>query len=196
VHSTLGIQRHAGKDITGSLNGTAIGIDLVNGTKLFGNAFKISILLPALLEVIRIGTLRPVDMAVLLGHVQWLNLLNRPLFSVLRFTYAFARDPDQLRPKAVPCNVQTELAAILGLALFWSFDLTKPWHDEILASDASPSYGFGVSRLAAPPGVSKRLGRLAERRGDYVALLSDGGVDGDRKSRVGTPHVLPLRLCY
>jgi hypothetical protein len=190
---SVGIERHAGKDITGSLNETAIGIDLVNGLYFMGSALKVRLLLPAITEVLQRGILHPVDMAVLLGHVQWLNLLNRPLFSVLRSTYAFARGPEQYKLKHIPGKEQAELAAAVGLALFWCFGLAKPWHAEVLASDASPSFGFGLSRLTATTDFARRLGRLAEKRGDYVALLPDCTTEAQSKSRIGSPHVLHVR---
>jgi hypothetical protein len=76
------------------------------------------------------------------------------------------------------------------LAILWSFDLTKQWHNEILATDASPRYGFGASRLRCSRGLARYVGRLSERRGDYVTLFPTPGEIGSTKDRVGAPHVL------
>ena len=78
--SSHGIVRHEGKDITGSLNGTAVGVDLVDGLYLLANCQKLIALLPALFGAISAKSMTPLEMSTLLGGVQWLHLLNRPLF--------------------------------------------------------------------------------------------------------------------
>jgi hypothetical protein len=98
----VGIQRHTAKDVTGVLDGSAVGIDLVKGLKLFGSAARIRLLLPALLGVLERKLLKPAHLRILLGIVQWLNLLARPLFSVLSACYTFAGLPDQQRDQELP----------------------------------------------------------------------------------------------
>ena len=73
----VGIERHPGKDVTGELNATAIGIDIVNGLMIWACAPKLRLLLAALHFAISIDVMTPLQMAALLGHVQWFNLLNR-----------------------------------------------------------------------------------------------------------------------
>ena len=109
-----------GKDVAGALDATASGVDLVRGLEVWGNSSKLSCLLPSLLYATCTEMLCPADVACLLGHVQWLDLLNRPLLSSLDTCYAFARRSAQTTLQLVPAGVKGELALALGLALFWS----------------------------------------------------------------------------
>ena len=54
--------------------------------------------------------------------------------------------------------------------------------------DASPSYGFGVSVLRCGREESERVGRLADKRGDYIKL--HGTPDDCFPDRLGQPHLL------
>lgn len=187
-----GVVRHAKKDVTGALSGTAVGIDLVDGVQLWGNAAKVRLLLPSLLQCIRAAALQPQCLAAILGHIQWLDLLNRPLFSILHSCYGFARStlPGVSRP--VPDSVRKELRTVCALSMLWSFDITKGWHNEIIATDASPSFGFGVSRLRCSANLARSVGRLSEKRGDYVTLSVDPDSASAIKDRIGEPHRLPV----
>ena len=141
----VGIERHAGKDIDGALSATAIGIDVVDGLALWASDFKLRLLLPGLLHVLERERLTPLQMSALLGHIQWFDLLNRCLFSLLHFCYGFARNVPQNVTTQLPHNCLVELASVVALASHWSFLMTKPWLPVLLASDVSPSYGFGVT---------------------------------------------------
>ena len=136
--------------------------------------------------------MRPLDVAAILGHVQWLGLLNRPLFACLDSSYTFARRSDQHVAQLLPTSVRQDFARVLALVLFWTFNLCKQWHPDILACDASPAFGFGVCRLRASVATARRLGRLSEKRGDYVVLARDS-LDAALPSRIGSPHALPVK---
>lgn len=62
----------------------------------------------------------------------------------------------------------------------------------ILASDASPVYGFGASVCACTQEDAAKLGGLSERRGDFVRLRRVPG-DEAAKDRLGSPHLFSLR---
>lgn len=189
---TIGVARHEGKDVTGELDGTIVGVDLVAGTHLFANASKIRMLLPALVGSLILPEIRPLDLAVILGHVPWLCLLNRSLFSVLHVSYQFARRQDQLTCQELPHAVRQELTSFIALACYWSFDLSKPWLPDILASDSSPAFGFGVCRLRSTVRTARKLGRLSKKRGEYVVLQEAADVAPSFKSRLGKQHLLPI----
>ena len=58
-----GVQKHAGKDVDCALNGTAVGVDLVNGLALFGNHGKLAVLIPAIIECLRRDMAAPLQIA-------------------------------------------------------------------------------------------------------------------------------------
>ena len=142
----------------------------MDGLALWASSSKLRLLLPALLYIISASSSAPLHIAALLGVIQWFNLLNRPLFSILEASYTFARQAPQTSLLALPGTVQREMAMVLGLAMQWMFELDKVWSPDILASDASPSFGFGVSRLRRSVHLARSLGRLSEKRGDFVSL--------------------------
>ena len=64
----------------------------------------------------------------------------------------------------------------------------------ITASDASVDFGFGVSVADCTPALARNIGRLSEKRGDYVRLRRDGGSDDEaERPRIGRPHQLGLQ---
>ena len=189
---SCGVRKHPAKDVTGVSNGCLIGIDLVNGTKFCAEHMKLAVLLPALLQVLRCPCLTPIALSKLLGTIHWLFLLNRPLLSILHKSYGFARLPNQRKHQALPLGVQRELAMAVALLPFCSFDATKTWANFIMASDATPSYGFGLSIRNVSTAFCRRLRRLSEKRGDYVTLLEDGSPDPNPGSRLGNPKLLHL----
>ena len=95
-----------------------------------------------------------------------------------------------------------------GLPPLVSCDLDLPWCPIIGASDAAPS-GYGVVTAEVGEDLARKLGRLAEKRGDYVVLdgsewaplgeaLGDDSVpytkfEASRASRQGTPFPIDLR---
>jgi len=187
------ILKHAGKDVNHSLNGTVVGVDLVDGLHLYGSQSKLATLLPALVWAIECDTMPPLHMQKLLGHIDWLDLLNRPLFSILDQSYSFARRLPERQHHDLPTAVRRELAVVVGLALEWSFALDTPWAPELVATDASQNFGFGVARRRCSRALARSIGRLSERRGDYVALLPDHAADIQHRTRIGNPHLLNLK---
>ena len=65
--------------------------------------------------------------------------------------------------------------------------------NEILATDASPEFGFGVSRANCSRECARHLCGLAEKRGDYVRLFLAPG-DPPVVDRLGIPQSLDLSL--
>jgi hypothetical protein len=84
-----------------------------------------------------------------------------------------------------------ELLLVLALAPLWEADLTRPWLDEVEATDASTSFGFGICTARCTADFARRLGRLSEKRGDYIRLNADTESIVE-KDRIGTPHRLHL----
>jgi len=134
----------------------------------------------------------PLQIATLLGHIQWLNFINRHLFAFLHHIYIFARLLPGTVSRALPADVRCELACVVALASHWGFALDKEWLQEVVATDASQDFGFGVARLRCSTEQARSLGRLAEKRGDYVSLLPTPSAP-EPKTRLGNPHLLHLR---
>ena len=64
----------------------------------------------------------------------------------------------------------------------------------ITASDASVDFGFGVAAAECTQARARAVGRLSERRGDYVRLLRGGDSEDEaERTRIGKPHQLGLR---
>ena len=121
----------------------------------------------------------------MLGVIQWNDLLSRPLFSILHCTYAFARRSRQNVVQQLPASVVKELLLVVALAPTWEADLIRPWLGELQATDASTSFGFGVSTCKCSPHFARKLGRLSEKRGDYVRLADVE--EATKKDRIGKP---------
>ena len=77
---------------------------------------------------------------------------------------------------------------------FVDADLTRPWSSIIVASDASPSFGFGVSVAPASPDDLRAFSRFAARRGAFARLERDGSYPDEEaeKPRKGRACPLPI----
>lgn len=125
-----------------------------------------------------------------LGLLQWLCLLQRPVFGVFNKVYDFVRQQPDTHKAELPVAVLRELAVALGLMPLLSVSLDRQYLGDLLACDAAPEFGFGVSACRCSPDLLKRVGRLAERRGDYVRVHKAPGAD--ERTRLGNPHRLSL----
>eukprot|EP00439_Symbiodinium_sp_Y106_P074706 s3085_g14.t1 len=105
--------------------------------------------------------------------------------------YEFARRAPQSKPQKLPATVKQELAVVFGLLPLLSVGLDKPCYEELLACDAAPEFGFGVSAAACNESTLLSVSRLAERRGDYVRLHQVPGEETEQ-TRIGTPHRLKV----
>ena len=148
---------------------------------------KLLVVLLAMLALVEGASVAPLQLAALLGVIQWFDHICRPLFATLDNVYEFA-----LRVLGHVCQslddcMRAELLLVLTLAPAWEADLRRPWLPEVLATDASTSFGFGVCTASTTVDMVRDLGRLAERRGDYVRLDRVPG-DDETKPRIGSPH--------
>ena len=159
-----GVEKHPGKDITGADAGTAIGIDLSAGRYFSPAGASLLRVLKALLWMCtQAETLHmtPLQLAALLGTMQWHALLNRPSLSCFHSVYAFARAQPASSMRTVPREVLKELLIFAFLSPLLEADVTRPWSDTIIATDASPSFGFGVAVCHAGKDLSRKCGHSA-----------------------------------
>ena len=84
--------------------------------------------------------------------IQWLDLLRRPKLSVFEEVYKVKRHPEEFTAASVPAGALIELCVSLFLGIYWQIDLRTPFLLLFSATDASSSFGFGVS--------GERVGRL------------------------------------
>lgn len=71
-------------------------------------------------------------------------------------------------------------------------DLCRPWASRIIATDASPSFGFGACHAKLDPRLVRDAASVAGRGPHHFHLKNRVGSESD-KPRAGTRHVLPLR---
>jgi hypothetical protein len=187
-----GIVRNKDKDLTAEANGTIIGIDFCCGHFLAPHGGKLALVMSAVVFAI-LHPLSPRELMTILGHIQWFFLLSRPTFAVLDACYAFARQTPADVAQQLPREVCAELLVTALLLPALESDLRRPWSPIVTASDASVNFGFGACVAACTPNRARQLGRLAERRGDYVRLDRSGDdSDEAERPRLGTPHRLGL----
>ena len=83
-----------------------------------------------------------------------------------------------------------ELLVTLLLAPLLAVSLDREPLQMLVATDAAPEYGFGMSTCSCDAKTAMEVCRLAERRGDYVRLAPARG-DPTEVARLGSPHRLP-----
>ena len=195
--SDNGVQQKPEKDVTAAEELTGMGCHLTgNPPRAEPDACSIRRAVLAIWGLQSRASATPGAVSSLLGVCQWFALLARPAFAVFRDVYAFtARRPlDVALP--VPRRTKEELALFSALAPLVRTTLARNYAPVIIASDAAPEFGFGVSIASADPGTLKELGRLAERRGDYVRLNREQDPDAEpERERLGQAHRIALRRC-
>ena len=191
-----GVVRNADKDLVAASSGTAIGIDLDEGLYLAPHAEKLALVLSGAGCLTDSLKLSPSGMSALLGHYTWFGLLDRPMLSCFAEVYAHARLDGLHTERALSPRCIAELLAFVALLPLCEADLQRPWSELLGATDASVDFGFGACVTDCTPARSRELGRLAERRGDYVRLdrlaAGEDSDDEPERSRIGKPHRLGL----
>ena len=187
-----GIQASPEKDINGSMSDTCIGIDICDGMFFAPNAAKLAKLCSAVCYLMESRSfISPLECAAVLGSCTWFALLNRPSFSTFDRIYAFTQGYSNVRVE-LPANVLGEIVAFIALAPLLEVDLTRGWLERLVATDASGSYGFGVSTTLADEKLVRRLGHAAERPGQFVRLEREDPSIDPEKPRKGTMLSIPL----
>ena len=192
----MGILKHAAKDVSLASSTTCIGIDVEAGRFLAPHLQSVLKFMAALVHMFRCGDnllVSPLQLASLLGVAQWHAQLNRPTYSIFDHVYEFARRIPGNVPVQLPAVVMQELLQFLFLLPLLEADLARPWLPQILASDASPVYGFGVSAHRCSSDFARSIGRLAAQPGSYAELDVDspGKV---KRPKVGKPHRIGVHM--
>ena len=123
---------------------------------------------------------------------QWFAILARPTFSIFDEIYAFVRDPTDT-PVHVPVVVRRELLLFAAVAPLLSASLARRFSNILVATDAAPEFGFGVSVCHTFSSLVRTLSRKAESRGDFVRLDRNRDPDPvEARPRLGAPIILPV----
>ena len=69
-------------------------------------------------DLAAVGQASPHGLEILNGHIQWQNLLNRPMYSCLDCIYDFIHSVPSQAQRALPPSVVSELMLTLCLAIF------------------------------------------------------------------------------
>ena len=188
-----GIVGHDDKAADRQRNARVLGVDLREGWRLQARGDKVLRIIEAVCDFANLQQCSPLDVSTLVGQLQWQALLNRPLFSAFDKVYEFShRQPDKVA-RALDTEVLSELLLIAALCPFWSCDLSRPWWPHIVATDASPTYGFGMCVAKCAPSLTRATAAAAADPECIVRMRREEG-DPAEVARVGKEFRLPLAL--
>ncbi|CAE7302251.1 unnamed protein product [Symbiodinium sp. CCMP2456] len=191
VFAEHGVSKNFKTDVSLSSAMTGLGCDISSFPPLVEPACrKLGGIVLSLCDLLSSRVASPKAVSSLLGVLQWFSLLQRGMFSMFDEVYKFASQPQQQERKPLPEQVLGELVEFLALAPLLPAALDRQFLDTMLACDAAPEFGFGVCAFDCGRRVTEEVGRLAERRGDYVRLLP--GPACAEVPRSGTQHRLPF----
>jgi hypothetical protein len=166
----MGLQGHAAKRTDLSLDVKTLGIELRGGVRLQARGSRLWTLLEASIDLLDTRVATPAALAIFNGHLQWHNLMNRPLYAVLHHVYGFIHQLPASVARPVGDQVLSEIVQNVGLFPFWSSDLRRPWWPCLPATDASPAYGFGFSMAKCDPDLSRAIAAAAAEPGCVIRL--------------------------
>jgi len=190
-----GVEKNANKDIDGASNGTLIGIDLSQGRYLSPGIGKLAAWQRAGVELLtNTGEqcITPLALGAFLGTPHWFMQLCRPLYACFSKVYDHTQARPDGEPQPLSSSSRAELALAVILAPLAEVDTASEWSTDVLATDASKAYGFGVCAAATSQDTARRLGRLAKHH-SFFATLQDLPPDATIKPRTGEETKLPLR---
>ena len=111
----------------------------------------------------------PAVIASTVGSLNWYNLLNRYLLSIVSATYRFMRSLPEQRPRTLPRPCQRELLLNVMLAPAWSVNLGTDFADFLGMTDASP-LGFGAVQAPCSSYLTRSLSALALHAEEHVTV--------------------------
>ena len=180
------VPRNVRKDVTLAPEITALGCDLSSSPPVVDpNKAKLGQCICRTLDLLACGTASPQVFSSILGVWQWFSLLSRPMFSIFDAVYKFARRLPFTKTTKIPEPAQNELLFTVLLAPLLTAGLARPALDLLIATDASPDFGFGVCVAHCETEEAAEVCRFAERRGDYVRLTVDSSNVAAEVPRLG-----------
>ena len=149
--SAAGVQAQTAKSFNNVSSCIGLGVSLIDGTCLAPRPDRLGALPDAAADLLTRGKCTPKQLSSFIGILQWWNLLNRPLFSCLGAVYPFCQVADDLTEIQLWPQVASEVALNVCLVAFWAVGLTARWMPQIAATDASPSFGYGMALASIAP---------------------------------------------
>ena len=191
-----GIQKNASKDVDACVDGTIIGIDLCDGRHLHAGRHKLAAWLCATLCLL--GQQKPRlskdGLSALLGIPHWAGQLRRPVYSCLHEVYSHGSSESASdAPCALTSRARGELVVLAGYMLLCQVDLQTQWSTQLVATDASPAFGFGVSKVEVGAAVAREAGHFAKLADTYVTL-DEAAAPQTRKPRRGLQRSLGVAM--
>lgn len=190
--SDHGIQKNGAKDVDDALTAECVGFELVDGSHWWPPSTRLWKMMLSVVHLHAVGSCTPVSLRGFLGAVQWYDLIERMKLSVYDTAYAFAGSEPQQTIVPIPSSVLRELLCSVVLAPYWGFDMRREHADLIVASDASTSFGLGVSVSHLDVSQVRAVSKLDAKVGEHVVL--DHEVASARASRLGARHRLNLKV--
>ena len=132
-----------------------------------------------------VGT--PNDALSVAGTLQCVGLLVRPKLAGYHSVYGFGRVTPDDESQPIPQDVLTEWCLSLLLAPAWMIDLTSLVSNDIVATDASTSFGLGVSHARVDDATAEVVMSSDDKRGDYITIAL-GLEETTPKERKGIPR--------
>lgn len=190
VWQDIGLEGKAEKKADFLLNATILGIALHDGIRLMPRSRRFIDLVEALVDLLDRPCCTPRQFSVLLGVLQWHNLLARPTFSALGAAYGFAMLDDCIM-RDLPGSVLDDVIMNVLLCPAWVAELDRPWSSTVVASDASTAFGFGVCAAQLDRDTVRALASEAGDKHHIFRLLRCDG-DEPPRPRDGATTTVPL----
>jgi hypothetical protein len=131
-----------------------------------------------------------------LGLAQWVCVLASGSLSIFDKVYAITRLPQATQRRQVDEGILQELIVFVAVLPLIHADMGRSFDRLLVATDVAEDFGFGFSLHRCGPDLAAAVGRLAEKRGDFVRLVNEPGCPPPR-DRFGQPHDLPVcRDCF
>jgi len=145
------------------------------------------------LGIARRGRVTPRACSTVLGTMQWFCLVNRWLFSCFEEVYQFVDAANLDQDTVVPDGAVGELLLFSALAHFGVADLERLFLDIVVATDASPAFGFGLSVRACSRESTLDLAALSQQSSGFVLFNDVADLAADLQVH-GVPVVLPFAM--
>jgi hypothetical protein len=187
----VGVERNTSKDVNGEPNATVIGIDVVDGTRLAPSSCKLAVWLTALVGLCNNPQLSPKEASMFLGLPHWFGQLSRGTYSAFNAVYPFTRLTPDHAELHLPPGALAELLLFGLLTPSLEVDLRRPWNPVLVASDATPSWGFGVAFATLTPAEVASAGRRLDRGAWFFRTPEGDPSVGSEKPRRGRCLRLP-----
>jgi len=189
-----GIIRNRDKDECAELSTVALGCHLGNTPPwVEPDLGKIINLVLGTVGFTAAATTTPRVVSALVGIAGWFAQLTQWHYSVFNRVYDITKNHNL--DDEIPATVQAkdELAVFVALAPLLVADMARPYLPLLACSDASPSFGYGVSVRSIGADLAEDLASKSEHRGDYL-VFDDPLPKTEGQRRTGSPVRLPFSM--